>query len=72
MNYPEKDDSWWGKTRDHIAWAIATFAFDHIATPWYSAMIEGSVRLGIDAARREERESRSVKLTFGGKDHDEI
>lgn len=48
--YPVRDDSWWGRTRDKIAYHIALFAFDVVATKWYSAMIEGSIRLGLDAA----------------------
>ena len=51
--YPRPDRSWWGRTRDEIAFRIATFTFNHIATQWYSAMIEGSIRLGIKAAHEE-------------------
>lgn len=32
--YPEPDKSWWGRKRDDIAFHIATFAFNHIATKW--------------------------------------
>ncbi len=43
----------WGRFRDQVAWAIATFAFTVIATEWYSNMIEGSIRYGLKAARED-------------------
>lgn len=58
--YPEPDGSAFGRFRDRLAYSIATFALKRIATPWYAAMIGGSVRLGLEAARREAREERAV------------
>lgn len=55
--YPERDKSWWGHKRDDIAFHIAVFTFKHLATKWYAAMIEGSIRLGLDAARQEAKVS---------------
>lgn len=46
----EKDNSFVGKTRDKVAWAIAQFALNRIATPWYRGMIDGSIRLGLAKA----------------------
>lgn len=50
---PMYDASWLGRTRDRIAWAIATFALVRVATPWYSKMLKGSIRLGLLTARTE-------------------
>lgn len=59
FKYPEQDRSMFGRFRDHLAYVIATFALKWIATQWYEAMIAGSVRLGLDAARREARAERA-------------
>lgn len=53
---PTRDDTPFGKARDRAAWAVASFALKHIATPWYAAMIEGSIRLGLRAAEQEARD----------------
>lgn len=54
MPYPTHDNSFIGKTRDNIAWALMTFALNRIATPWYRAMIGGSIYLGLDTASKEQ------------------
>lgn len=51
--YPKRDKSWWGKSRDQLAYWIFCFG-GWVATEWYAAMIEGSIRLGLDSARQEE------------------
>lgn len=53
--YPKPDRSRIGRLRDEIAFHVARFAFEKIATRWYAAMIEGSIRLGLDAARQESK-----------------
>lgn len=58
--YPEPSTSHWGSIRDAVAWHIAGFALRRIATPWYRAMISGSIRLGLDAARQEAYDARSI------------
>lgn len=56
MTSIEKDNTRLGKFRDNLAWSIANFALNHIATPWYRAMICGSIELGLDeAAKRSEK-----------------
>lgn len=60
--YPAPDNSWRGRTRDRIARGIATWALEKIATPWYRAMIGGSIRLGLQAAQDEAREERSISF----------
>lgn len=57
MKY-EYDNTRWGKFRDGLAWRIANFALNQIATPWYRAMISGSIRLGLDAAVKESNDER--------------
>lgn len=49
-----KDNSPWGKFRDRLAWRIANLALNHIATPWYRAMIDGTIRIGLADARQKE------------------
>lgn len=51
----EPDRTWLGRLRDNLAYAIATWTFNTIATPWYRAMIDGSIRLGLATAREEAR-----------------
>ena len=58
--YPKPDTSAWGKFRDNTAYGIATFALKHIATPWYKAMIAGSIRLGLQAATEEAYAERTI------------
>lgn len=50
----ERDTSFMGRARDHLAWTLAQFAFEYIATPWYRGMIAGSIRLGLETAAKEE------------------
>ena len=50
-NRPTYDGTLIGRTRDRLAWALATFALKYVATPWYAAMLEGSIKLGLKAAR---------------------
>lgn len=51
--YPERDLSWWGRTRDNLAWWIAQTALNHIATPWYRGMIGGAIKIGlVEAAKK--------------------
>jgi len=50
---PEPDDSRMGRARDRLAWWIANFAMNHIATPWYRGMITGSIRLGLQKAAED-------------------
>lgn len=69
--YPVRDNSWWGRTRDNIAYYIALFAFNVVATKWYSAIIEGSIRLGLDAAREEEYASHAVHVDIPEKSGDD-
>jgi len=61
--YPKPDKSSWGQFRDSLAYHLATFAFKRIATPWYAAMIEGSIRFGLESARREAYQERAFKLS---------
>lgn len=58
--YPKPDTSAWGKFRDNTAYGIATFALKHIATPWYGAMIAGSIRLCLQSARDEAHRERTI------------
>lgn len=58
--YPEPDRSGFGRTRDLIAYHVSTWVLNHIATPWYRAMIGGAIRLGLDAARKEARAEKTV------------
>lgn len=51
---PKRDNSFIGRTRDHVAWMLAQFAFKYVATPWYRGMIDGSIRLGLKTAAEEE------------------
>ena len=51
----KRDESFIGRTRDRIAWGLANFALKRIATPWYRAMIGGSIILGLDAATKEQK-----------------
>lgn len=48
----KRDETRWGRFRNWLAYKIASFALGCIATPWYAAMIGGSVRLGLDAASK--------------------
>ena len=50
----QRDNSAWGKTRDRVAWAVANFALNHIATPWYRTMILGLINYGMIASHEEE------------------
>lgn len=50
MTEIEYDTTPWGKFRDALAWRIANFAMNRLATPWYRAMITGAINLGIDEA----------------------
>lgn len=52
MKY-ERDTTVWGKLRDATAWRVANFALNRIATPWYRAMISGSIIYGLDAAVKD-------------------
>lgn len=52
---PIQDDSAWGRFRDRLAWRIANFALNEIATPWYRAMIGGSILLGLEEAAKGEQ-----------------
>lgn len=58
--WPRKDTSWRGRFRDRLAYRVATFAFEKIATPWYRKMVGGSIRYGLESAVRDERESRAI------------
>jgi hypothetical protein len=40
------------KARDRLAWALANAALK-IGTPWYRAMIGGSIRYGLEASVRD-------------------
>ncbi len=60
--WPEPDKSHWGWLRDWLAWKLATAAFQ-IATPWYRQMINGSIRLGLKAAR-EDFDASKPKFAF--------
>lgn len=51
----DRDTSRLGKFRDDLAWRIANFALNRIATPWYSAMIQGAIKYGLDAAATDTR-----------------
>lgn len=53
------DDTFRGRVRDRIAYNIVTFALNHIATPWYRAMIAGSIHLGLLKAQELERAGQS-------------
>lgn len=58
---PTPDLSRWGKIRDRIGWGLATLGL-YIATPYYRAMIKGSIHVGLrtaaDKAVRDEMEKR--------------
>lgn len=52
MTTPTYDKSWHGRLRDKLGWAIMTLGIK-IATPWYRAMIGGSIAYGLEAAKRD-------------------
>lgn len=43
------------RLRNVLAWRIANFALDHIATKNYRDMIDGSIRYGMNSAARDAR-----------------
>lgn len=47
----QRDMSKIGRFRDSLAYWIMRFALERIATPWYSKLISGSIRLGLAASR---------------------
>lgn len=51
--HPTRDTSRFGNFRDNLARKIANFALNYIATPWYRAMIGGTIRYGLEAARKD-------------------
>lgn len=53
MDYPRPDRTPLGRLRDKVAHRVANFALRHIATPWYRAMIDGSIRVGLTMAAGE-------------------
>jgi hypothetical protein len=69
--YPKPDYSRFGAVRDFIARHTMAFILAFIATPWYARMIEGSIRLGLQAAREEEYNSRTVPTSEILPDSDE-
>lgn len=50
----KRDTSFIGKTRDQLAWMLANFALNYIATRWYRGMIGGSIRLGLENAAKKD------------------
>ena len=60
--YPKPDTSRRGRFRDGLAWRIATFALNWIATPWYRAMVGGAINLGLNAARDEAYAERAISF----------
>lgn len=54
---PKRDDSKFGRFRDVLAMNIANFALNYIATPWYRAMIDGTIRYGLQEAARKDTNS---------------
>ena len=57
MTQPTYDGSPLGRARNVIASSIANFALNHIATPWYRAMIGGSIKLALEAAMKPKEEA---------------
>lgn len=48
----KRDNSKVGRARDWIAWKVANFALRKIATPWFRAMVEGAIKLGLETAAK--------------------
>ena len=63
MQVPTRDNSWFGRTRDRVAWAIASFALKYIATTWYEKMIEGLINYGMAASKRDSEQLTNDKET---------
>lgn len=51
---PSKDETWLGKTRDNIAWAVTNFMLNHVATRWYRTMILGIIAIGMEEGSKGE------------------
>lgn len=54
MVTPRKDETWLGRTRDDIAWAVTNFMLNHVATRWYRTMIFGLIAIGMEEASKED------------------